>query len=318
MGSIMKKLQIIAILVLAVFFMFSCISDEDEEEEGEFLGNDTSDTVPDGNSDTTGDTLPDTPTEPTTEPTAEPTNPTDPTEPTNPTDPAADNDPEPVNDDTAPATDNDSETPSSDDDVQQIADEDSEPINDSDFDPETDNDLTNDDIQTDYDIETDDDDEPSGGIPECSSADITPCLDSSSGHIWSKKSSEAKSLDNADSYCSNLSEEGYPKGSWRMPEIYELRTLIKDCGSTVSSPSSSCLIGEDCLTYYSECDQNCSGCAADTSGKYSKLGDSDTLWSSSSLGGNDFYNIWILHFRNASFDSAKKATAKFKVRCIKK
>ena len=58
----MKKLQVIAVLILTLFFVSACLSEDEEEED--LWNNDTTDTVPDGNSDTTGDTLPDTPAEP--------------------------------------------------------------------------------------------------------------------------------------------------------------------------------------------------------------------------------------------------------------
>ena len=113
----MKKLQILVVLVLSLFFVVSCVSDEDDE----FWDEDQVDTYSGGNSgadtDTSDDNLPegqqntDPTTEPTSEPTTEPTSEpttdptTDPTEPaTDPTEPTTDPT-EPTTDPTEPTTD---------------------------------------------------------------------------------------------------------------------------------------------------------------------------------------------------------------------
>ena len=81
-------------------------------------------------------------------------------------------------------------------------------------------------------------------------------------------------------FCENSTEGGFD--DWELPTIDELRMLItEECPETqygsgvcqVSDPS--CL---DSSTCYSEA--TCE-CATDTTGKYSKLGDTDGLWSSS-------------------------------------
>ena len=284
MRSIMKKLQMIAVLILTLLFVSACVPDEDDDEG--FLNNDQTDTVSGGDSgidsDTTNDTLPDDqqdtdsdtsdttsdnadtandPVDP-TDPTADPTDPTDPTEPT--TDPT-----EPTTDPTEPTTDP--------------------------TDPTTD--PTG----------------PSSELPECSDADITPCKDSSSGHIWSKKFSNV-TLSSADSNCQGLKEGGL--NGWRLPTIGELRTLIQNCSSTQTS-STSCLVSDDCLANTDECTAGCSSCASDSSGKYSKLGDTGMLWSSSNLEGN-FYYVWTINFHSANFSYASNVSDKYAARCIKK
>ena len=153
-------------------------------------------------------------------------------------------------------------------------------------------------------------------MPECSDADITPCKDSTSSYIWSKKSPDKISWSDAYNFCETLPDGGF---SWRMPEIYELRTLIQSCSGTQTS-NTSCMIAEDCFTSYA-CIDDCSACSSTSNGTYSKLGDSDTLWSGSILSDN---YAWVLYFSDASFDYAKQSgnsispAAKWKVRCIKK
>ena len=80
----MKKLQMIAVLILALLFVSACLPEDEDEEE--FLNDDRTDTAPDENSDTTDDTLPDG--QQNTEPTNPTNEPTEPTEPTNSTEPS--------------------------------------------------------------------------------------------------------------------------------------------------------------------------------------------------------------------------------------
>ena len=329
----MKKLQI-AVLILSLLFILSCVPDEDDEED--FWNNDQTDTVPGGNSDTTGDTLPDNPTDTdstdTTPDTSDTSDTTPDTTDTNndpsdsdvsdtapndndTTDTAPDHgDSQPDNDsDTQPAPDNDSQpapdndtTPDPDNDIEPTTDEDSEPASDDDTIP-----VSNDDTEP-----TNDDDTISGGLPECSSADVTPCIDSSSTYIWSAMSSESKSWDDAYNYCNSRTEGGY---SWRIPKISELRTLVQNCSS--SQADGSCQISEECLDYIDECLAGCSSCTYDSTGTYSKFGKGDTLWSSS-VETNNY--MWTLDFKDASFYFAKQSGnslfpgEKLKVRCIKK
>ena len=112
-------------------------------------------------------------------------------------------------------------------------------------------------------------------LPECSPTSETPCKDSSSGLVWS-----AKSLGNvmyqlaAYDYCDNLSEGGF--SDWRLPLIDELRTLIENCRKTETGGE--CRASEECRD--SRCENDaCAGCPFNSSGYYSKLGDSETLWS---------------------------------------
>ena len=101
------------------------------------------------------------------------------------------------------------------------------------------------------------------------------------GNMWSSKSLEVMGLWDAVDYCEDLNECGYT--DWRLPNINELRTLIKNCPETQTGGI--CGVQDpDCL------DRNCSYSAGkcyceekgDNGGYYSKLGDdSVVLWSSS-------------------------------------
>ena len=109
---------------------------------------------------------------------------------------------------------------------------------------------------------------------ECSASSGTPCRDSSSGLIWSAKSSSSWS--NAKYICSSYTGSGL--SGWHLPTIDELRTLILKCESTM--PGGNCGVTDSCLS--SDCRNSaCSGCSEDLSGDYSKFGDTDKMWSSS-------------------------------------
>ena len=106
-------------------------------------------------------------------------------------------------------------------------------------------------------------------LPECSPTSATPCKDSSSGLVWSAKADSSKDWSNANSYCYSHAEGGY--SGWHLPTIDELRTLIKNC------PDSS------------------SGCSADSTGKYSKFGETGYFWSSSERYDDSNY-AWSVYF----------------------
>jgi len=136
-------------------------------------------------------------------------------------------------------------------------------------------------------------------LMECSPKTTFPCYDSESRLSWSKKSAdEMKWIDTdesgnkifpAQAYCEDLNASNYGGFTdWRLPEISELRTLIKNCPATQMPPVEgvdSCAVRSDegnvCLTYSCQT-RNCYCSSYDGSGLYSKLGDGDiSLWSSS-------------------------------------
>ena len=262
----MKKFQITAILILALFFMFSCVSDEDDDYQADTDANTVVDTDADTTVDTDADTTADT--------------------------------------DSDTTADTDSDT---------TADTDSDTTADTDADTATDTDS---DTTADTGSDTDADTELPDNLPECTFTDNAPCKDSSSGFVWSSRLSAAKYWNDAVEYCDGLDESGL---SWRMPEIYELRTLIENCPAT--QIGGSCQIAEGCVAY--NCKTGCDSCSGQTgSGYYSKLGDADTLWSATKISDDSDNWVWALNFKSTGFTFADyKATSgddKYHVRCIKK
>lgn len=161
----------------------------------------------------------------------------------------------------------------------------------------------------------------SSTFPECSTADVTPCYDSTSHLTWSKKADTPYTWSDAGTYCDNLTEGGY--SDWRLPNISELRTLIKNCSGTqmpggtcgvidTGNSSTSCLSYNSCWT-----ESACYSCSSDSTGGHSKFGETGVFWSSSTLSDYTDY-AWIVNFGygNVSFNFFK-ADNYYYVRCVR-
>ena len=156
-------------------------------------------------------------------------------------------------------------------------------------------------------------------LPECSTESGTPCKDSASGLIWSARYQYDKEWSEAKQYCSAWEEDEYTKGSWRLPTISELRTLIVKC--TYNMPDDDCGVTDNCtqksLCYDSSICQAHNGknevCESDTSGcgSHSKLCETGSLWSSSKDGGN----AWVVIFSEGNIGYAETSYTR-KVRCV--
>ena len=156
-----------------------------------------------------------------------------------------------------------------------------------------------------------DDEDSTIFLPECSVTSETPCIDSSSGLIWSARMSSKMAWSDAKSYCESYSEGIF--SDWYLPTISELRTLIINCSGTVTGGS--CGVTDTCLSY-SECrNDTCSGCDYDDNDYYSKLGDTGWFWSSSTKSDNP-NNAWFVGFSNGYVDDGNKYYD-YNVRCVR-
>jgi hypothetical protein len=127
-------------------------------------------------------------------------------------------------------------------------------------------------------------------------------------YVWSSKISGIN-LQDALQYCDNLSENG--RSDWHLPNISELRTLVKECKATESKGE--CGVTEYCT--YGECWSDvCEGCKGSDTVSFSKIGDRLVLLSSS-LTQNDV-SAWTLNFRNGSIFAKELLTVFGAVRCV--
>jgi len=131
------------------------------------------------------------------------------------------------------------------------------------------------------------------------------------GLCWSDKSSNTMNWNDAIDYCEDL--------GGRLPNIQELRMLIKEC-PRVEYPQPDdqtelCEIEDpDKLTYDART-QLCDGCSPDSSGKYSVFADTGWFWSSSELS-DSLVSSWSLGFSNGSVDSFNENHGN-NVRCVR-
>lgn len=183
--------------------------------------------------------------------------------------------------------------------------------NDTDEPQDDTDDPTDDTDEPDDDTDTLPDEIPESALPQCSSTNSTPCKDAQSGLIWSDKSPFSMNWGDAVNYCETLTDGGYT--DWHLPDIDELRTLVMNCSGTM--PSGTCPVSERSNCLSQECNTEKCVCNQDTSGKYSKFGDTDRFWSSS-LYSSGADNYWTLLFMTAGLRYAPNSED-FSFRCVR-
>lgn len=155
-------------------------------------------------------------------------------------------------------------------------------------------------------------------LPECSATSGAPCKDSTTELIWSEKSADNMHLKwedeyPAQDYCENLTEGGY--ADWHLPNINELRTLILNCDGTVYGGA--CAVSApDHLSYFNDwTNADCYSCSEDLNGNHSKFGDTDWLWSISTVSSNTG-STWGVGFSRGQVGYYSN-NANYKVRCVR-
>ena len=116
-----------------------------------------------------------------------------------------------------------------------------------------------------------------------------PYTDSASGLVWSERSPYDLSWYEAAAYCQDLVEGG--SNNWRVPTMEEVKTLVKNCPE--------------------------GDCKPDTAGKYSALGELNTLWTSTVLTYESTSYFTGLDFMTASQKSWDSQYNEEKVRCVR-
>ena len=135
---------------------------------------------------------------------------------------------------------------------------------------------------------------------------------------WSSKSKKEMNWYNAADYCKNLNEDGH--NDWRLPNIDELRTLIKNCPKTETGGE--CKVSEKGGCPQNACWQPRGSCYCEDGGDYSKFGDNDILWSSSLI--PEVFTLlnpntdiaWSVNFRLGLVDGCNKSRDHY-VRCVR-
>ena len=158
-------------------------------------------------------------------------------------------------------------------------------------------------------------------LPECSKTSGTPCADSTSRLTWSKKSTETMAWQDAKNYCTSYTEGGLT--GWHLPNIDELRTIIKDRktaagGECNVSETNNCLSQDNCWTFET-CAEACNGswasCTTYNDGRYSKFGDTTWFFSSSTLP-EDTNLAWRVGFSHGYIGDFNKSNPGY-IRCVR-
>ena len=126
---------------------------------------------------------------------------------------------------------------------------------------------------------------------------------------WSGKASKTMKWNDAVNYCKNLNEGGYT--DWRLPNIDELRTLIKNHPGT--QIGGSCPISEKKgkLAWR----DRISDCDIRNGNNFSKLGDFSWFWSSSTI--SDYIDFaWGVDFGHGYIYDGSKSLG-YNVRCVR-
>jgi hypothetical protein len=138
-----------------------------------------------------------------------------------------------------------------------------------------------------------DDTDPTVWVQECEG--VTPCCDGctdlgcwydeATGYLWEEPMGAGSFVDweSALAYCAGLSLAGRGPGSWHLPTISELRTLITGCPDTETGGA--CSVSDSCLVF--SCMDVCSGClpygGPGDRGIYLSIPGDHYFWSSSTV-----------------------------------
>ena len=134
------------------------------------------------------------------------------------------------------------------------------------------------------------------------------------GNMWSTLSSDTMYWDDAVDYCHNLTECGY--SDWRLPNINELRTLIKNC--PCSQADGSCAVKDPACLSNACWSDDCHCEFKENDGYYSKLGDDDNIWLwSSSVQSDSSNRRWLVLFDGGGVYSRRYTDRNNYVRCVR-
>ena len=133
--------------------------------------------------------------------------------------------------------------------------------------------------------------------------------------VFSARSLEKMTWNEAQDFCKGIK---FYNEEWRLPNIDELRELVRNCPAT--EPGGSCRVSEEGNCLAGNCSQPKDSCTCERKlknrGFYSMFGDADYigLWSSSTLS-NDDKKAWGAVFYSGMIGSLGK-DAKLYARCV--
>ena len=292
----MKKSYLLFILILSAFLAFSCSNNDDEELvntgwDGPHQDDNGTDTLPEAVTDDEDKT--------------DTTSTSDDDE----TDTVSEYDDSDDNSDDIDISDID--ISENDDDSDSGNDSDDTDISDTEISDNDDDTDTNDPDTDSGDSQPDDDGDtssPEPAFPQCSPTSSKPCI--LGKLIWSETKKTNRTQGGCNTDCNNLNEAGYSSG-WRLPTINELRTLVQNCSKTVSLPDGVCQVSDDCIQTSCKVENNCK---CSSGNDYSKLGDTDSLWSGTKVD-SSMSAAWYINFSNAYIDSTNTSEKK-SARCV--
>lgn len=172
------------------------------------------------------------------------------------------------------------------------------------------------------DSQSDEDADADSGDPE------EPCTTIDAKLWWSPKTAETMDWLSALNYCEKKLNDSNKCGysDWHLPTIDELKTLLKwrrDSQCKVSD-TDNCLSFTDCWTCSSCCHDctlggggECNYSSYYYDGRFSKLGDSGSLWSSS-VPTEYTHSAWTVNFNAAQvYNKSKSNKTEVYVRCVR-
>ena len=159
--------------------------------------------------------------------------------------------------------------------------------------------------------------EEAAAIQSASSSEVIEIevVENAENFIFSARSLDKMTWKEAQDYCRKLDFWGE---TWRLPNIDELRELVRNCPAT--EPGGSCRVSDEGNCLAGNCSSPKNSCTCERKpknrGHYSMFGDADYvgLWSASSLSDDDS-KAWGTVFYSGMIGSASK-DFKFYARCI--
>ena len=140
-------------------------------------------------------------------------------------------------------------------------------------------------------------------------------VDETENFVFSARSLDKMTWEEAQNYCKNLDFHG---DTWHLPDIDELRQIVRNCPATEAGGS--CRVSEEGNCLSGNCSAPKESCTcerkAKNRGHYSMFGDADYigLWSSSTLS-NDAGKAWGAVFYSGMIGSVGK-NSKLYARCV--